>query len=108
MLVEGLGAKDLPKAREVGDARGALATAAKVVEAEYGSPYLSHATIEPQTATAWFKDDGTLEVWTSTQNGEASIAAAAETAGLPLEQVEETKAKIGDSFGRRGEEQAQV
>ena len=105
---EGLDAKDLPTARVMGDAKAALATAAKVVEAEYGSPYLSHATMEPMTATAWFKDDGTLEVWTSTQNGEASIAAASEAGGLPLEKCEVHKTMLGGGFGRRGAPQDYV
>jgi len=105
---EGLAAKDLPTARKVGDAPAALASAAKVVEAEYSSPYLSHATMEPMTATAWFKDDGTLEAWTSTQNGEASIAAAAEAAGLPLEKCEVHKTMVGGGFGRRGAPQDYV
>jgi isoquinoline 1-oxidoreductase beta subunit len=86
----------------MGDTTAALAAAAKVVEAEYHSPYLNHATMEPQTCTAWLKPDGFLEVWTSTQNGEASLAAAAETAGLPLEQVEVHKMMLGGGFGRRG------
>ncbi|MGZ5583624.1 MAG: molybdopterin cofactor-binding domain-containing protein, partial [Usitatibacter sp.] len=97
---EGLAAKDLPTARKVGDAPAAIAAAAKVVEAEYSSPYLSHATMEPMTATAWFKNDGTLDVWTSTQNGEASIAAASEASGLPLEKCEVHKAMLGGGFGR--------
>jgi len=105
---EGLDAKDLPTARAMGDAKAAMATAAKVVEAEYGSPYLSHATMEPMTATAWFKDDGTLEVWTSTQNGEASIAAASEASGLPLEKCEVHKMMLGGGFGRRGAPQDYV
>jgi isoquinoline 1-oxidoreductase beta subunit len=105
---EGLDAKDLPTARATGDAKAAMATAAKVVEAEYGSPYLSHATMEPMTATAWFKDDGTLEVWTSTQNGEASIAAASEASGLPLEKCEVHKMMLGGGFGRRGAPQDYV
>jgi isoquinoline 1-oxidoreductase beta subunit len=99
---EGIGAKDLPKAREIGDARGALSSSAKVVEAEYTSPYLNHATMEPQTATAWYKDDGTLEVWTSTQNGEGALAAAAEASGIALESVEVHKTMLGGGFGRRG------
>ena len=99
---EGLDAKDLPTARQIGDTAAALASAAKVVEAEYSSPYLSHATMEPMTATAFFKEDGTLEVWTSTQNAEASMAAAAEAAGLPLEKVEVHKMMLGGGFGRRG------
>ncbi len=105
---EGLAAKDLPKARNVGDCAAAFASAAKVVEADYTSPYLNHATLEPQNCTAWFRDDGTLDVWTSTQNAEASIAAAAETAGLPLEKVEVHKPMLGGGFGRRGAAQDYV
>jgi isoquinoline 1-oxidoreductase beta subunit len=82
LLKEGLAAKDLPTARKMGDAPGMMSAAAQIVESEYSSPYLSHATMEPMTSTAWFKPDGTLEVWTSTQNGEASIAAASEAAGI--------------------------
>ena len=108
MLKEGLAATNLPSARKIGDTPAALASASKVVEAEYASPYLSHATMEPMTATAWFKNDGTLEVWTSTQNGEASMAAASEASGLPLEKVEVHKAILGGGFGRRGAPQDYV
>ncbi len=102
MLREGLDAADLPQARSVGSTREALAAAVKVVDAEYRSPYLNHATMEPQTCTAWLKPEGFLDVWTSTQNGEASLAAAAETAGLPQEKVEVHKMMLGGGFGRRG------
>jgi len=108
MFKEGLDAKDLPAARKIGDAPGALASAAKRVEAEYYSPYLNHATMEPMTATAWFKDDGTLEVWTSTQNAEASIATASETSGIPLDKCEVRKTMLGGGFGRRGAAQDYV
>ena len=102
MLRAGLAEPNLPQAAKQGDVAAAFAVAAKVIEAEYQSPYLSHATMEPQTCTAWFRADGFLEVWTSTQNGEASMAAAAEVAGLPLEQVEVHKMMLGGGFGRRG------
>ena len=102
MLQEGLAQAKLPQARQMGDAPSALASAARVIEAEYRSPYLNHATMEPMTCTAWLKPDGFLEVWTSTQNGEASMAAAAEAAGLPLEKVEVHKMMLGGGFGRRG------
>ena len=102
MLQSGLAEADLPQARKIGDAPAALASAAKVLEAEYRSPYLNHATLEPQTCTAWLRADGFLDVWTSTQNAEASMAAAAATAGLPLEQVEVHKMMLGGGFGRRG------
>jgi len=102
MLEDGLAQPALPQARLLGNPKAALASAAKVIEAEYRSPYLNHATMEPQTCTAWFKPDGSLEVWTSTQNGEASMTAAAEAAGLALEKVEVHKMMLGGGFGRRG------
>jgi isoquinoline 1-oxidoreductase beta subunit len=102
MLREGLADAKLPQARKLGDTQAGFAGAAKLVEAEYQSPYLNHATMEPQTCTAWLKPEGFLEVWTATQNGEASMAAAAETAGLPPEKVEVHKMLLGGGFGRRG------
>ncbi|MBI5921369.1 MAG: xanthine dehydrogenase family protein molybdopterin-binding subunit [Betaproteobacteria bacterium] len=102
MLRAGLEAKDLPQPRKLGDVDAAFTAAAKVIEAEYQSPYLNHATMEPQTCTVWFKPDGFLEVWTSTQDGEASLLAAAEVAGLPPEKVEVHKMMLGGGFGRRG------
>ncbi len=102
MLREGLADPKAVPAKRSGDAAAAFATATKVVEAEYFSPYLNHATMEPQVCTAWVKPDGFVEVWTSTQNGEASMAAAAETAGVPQEKVEVHKMMLGGGFGRRG------
>ena len=102
MLREGLGDPNLPQARAIGDTQAAFGAAAKVLEAEYSSPYLNHATMEPQTCTAWLKRDGFLEIWTSTQNAEASMAAASEVAGLPLEKIEVHKMMLGGGFGRRG------
>ena len=69
-----------------GDVAAALAGAARKVEAVYCYPYQNHATMEPMNATARWTPER-CEVWTPTQNGEAALAAAAEAAGLPLEQV---------------------
>ncbi len=88
-------------ARHEGDLQGALEGAATVLEAEYFTPYLAHATLEPQTCTAVVKD-GRVDVWTSTQNAEATHAAAAAVAGVPLENVYVHRAQLGGGFGRRG------
>jgi len=106
-LRTGIEAKEAPVARKDGDADKAIAGAAKVVEAEYYAPYVNHATMEPQTATALVKD-GKVEVWVGTQNGETSIAAAAEASGVPLEEVYVHKMHAGGGFGRRGPHQEYV
>lgn len=99
-LRTGIDATDVPVARKDGDAAAAFAGAAKVLEAEYSAPFLNHATLEPQTATALIKPDG-VEVWVGTQNGEASIAAASEAACVPLDKVILHKMHAGGAFGRR-------
>src|SRR5690242_17267112 len=94
-----------PTALKEGDVGQAFAQAAKVVEAEYFTPYLSHATMEPQNCTAWFRDESGvvhLDVWASTQSGEASAMAAADAGGVPIANVNFTKTQVGGGFGRRG------
>ena len=103
-LRTGIADKDAPAARKDGDFEKAAAGAAKVIEAEYYNPYMNHATMEPQTATAIVTDDK-VEVWVGTQNGEASIAAASEASGVPLERVYVHKMHAGGGFGRRGPHQ---
>ena len=58
-----------------GDAKAAIAGAAKKVEAVYNYPYQNHAPMEPMNATALYTPDK-CEVWCGTQNGEAAFAAA--------------------------------
>lgn len=60
-----------------GDAKAAIASAAKKVEAVYSYPYQNHATMEPMNATAIYTADK-CEVWCGTQNGEAAFAAVLE------------------------------
>jgi len=103
-LRTGIDAKEAPIARKDGDFDKAIAGAAKVIEAEYYAPYMNHATMEPQNATALVSDAG-VEVWVGTQNGETTIAAASEAAGVPLEKVIVHKMHAGGAFGRRGPHQ---
>lgn len=101
MLKEGLDAKDAFVQTTVGDAPAALASTAKTITAVYAFPYQNHATMEPMNATARYTPQK-CEVWVPTQNGEASLAAAAEAAGLPVQQCEVYKLHLGGGFGRRG------
>ena len=100
-LKAGLSANDAVVGNSNGDARAALATAARKIEAVYSYPYQNHATMETMNATAKWTPER-CEVWTPTQNGEAALAAASEAAGLPASQCEVYKLHLGGGFGRRG------
>jgi isoquinoline 1-oxidoreductase subunit beta len=101
-LKEGLDADQAFVGNQSGDVKGALAGAAKVVEATYSYPYQNHAPMEPMNATALYTSDR-CEVWCSTQNGEAALAATAEASGLPVGKCEVYKTFLGGGFGRRGQ-----
>lgn len=85
-----------------GDAKAAIAGAAKKIEAVYSYPYQNHATMEPMNATAVYTADK-CEVWCGTQNGEAAFAAVLEASGLPAEKCDVHKVMLGGGFGRRGQ-----
>jgi isoquinoline 1-oxidoreductase beta subunit len=101
MLKAGLDANDAVVGNQNGDAKAALASAAKRIEAVYSYPHQNHATMEPMNATARWTPER-CEVWTPTQNGEAALAAASEAAGLPVGKCEVYKIHLGGGFGRRG------
>ncbi len=107
MLRAGLSADDAFVGNQRGDARAALAGAARVIEADYAAPWQHHVTMEVMNATARYTPaaggaTARCEVWCPTQNGEAALAAAAEAAGLPPAQCEVYKLLLGGGFGRRG------
>ncbi len=107
MLKAGLDANDAVVGNSNGDAKATLAKSARRLEAVYSYPFQNHATMETMNATAKFtpaagSTPARCEVWTPTQNGEAALAAAAESSGLPPAQCEVYKLHLGGGFGRRG------
>jgi isoquinoline 1-oxidoreductase beta subunit len=101
MLKAGLDAPDAVAGNSNGDARAALASAKRKVEAVYSFPFQNHATMEVMNATAKWTPER-CEVWTPTQNGEAALAATSEAAGLPSAKCDVYKMHLGGGFGRRG------
>ncbi|MCE2877871.1 MAG: molybdopterin-dependent oxidoreductase [Comamonadaceae bacterium] len=91
---------ELAVARNDGNTTEALAKAGKVIEADYYTPYLAHATMEPMVCTAWLQPDK-LQIWTSTQNPEATLATAARTAGIDQSKVLVHPMQLGGGLGRK-------
>jgi isoquinoline 1-oxidoreductase beta subunit len=86
--------------RTDGDAEAALKSAAKVVEGAYSYPFIAHAPLEPQGATARYQD-GKVEIWTNSQipgNGRRLVA---QTLGLTENDVTLHLVRGGGGFGRR-------
>jgi isoquinoline 1-oxidoreductase beta subunit len=77
-----------------------LAGAATRVEAVYEVPFLAHATMEPMNCTVDLRADH-CELWLGNQVLARAQAAAAQTAGLPLEKVTVHNHLLGGGFGRR-------
>ena len=100
-LKAGLDAQQAFVGNQAGDAKGALAGAAKKIEAVYAYPFQNHACMEPMNATARYTPDR-CEVWGPTQNGEGAFAAALAASGLPADKVDVHNTMLGGGFGRRG------
>ncbi len=100
-LKEGLTADDAFADTKIGDALKVIASAPKKIEAVYSTPFLAHATMEPNNCTAKVTADS-AEVWVPTQSAEAALAVTSEESGLPLAKCEVHKHVLGGGFGRRG------
>ncbi|MET3910715.1 isoquinoline 1-oxidoreductase beta subunit [Bradyrhizobium sp. S3.3.6] len=83
-----------------GDPAAALATAAKVLEAEYTTSINIHAPMEPMNATAEFKGD-ILHIYSGNQFATRSGAIAAGAAGIDPKFVVMHQMWLGGGFGRR-------
>ncbi len=90
------------EARNDGDAKRAVATAAKKIDAVYMVPYLAHATMEPMNCTADVRADS-CEIWAPTQSPSGSQRVGAEITGLSAEKITVHTTFMGGGFGRRSE-----
>lgn len=100
VFMEDLDSKKGAAAVNKGDAKQALAQAAKKVEATYFTAYVSHAPMEPMNCTAHVQKDR-CDVWAPTQDQGASQGVASGISGLPPEKVHIHTTYLGGAFGRR-------
>ena len=96
---DGLTQSEPAVARNDGNTLAALASA-KVIEADYYTPYLAHATMEPMVCTALLDGDK-LDIWASTQNPESTLTAAASTADVAQENIRVFAMQMGGGLGRK-------
>jgi isoquinoline 1-oxidoreductase subunit beta len=88
------------EAEKHGDALGVLASAPRVVEADYEAPWTAHAPMEPMNATVALSDDGAT-VWASVQGMQMTQVVLANVLKLPPEKIVVNRTYLGGGFGRR-------
>jgi len=86
-------------AKKAGNVDAAL-EGAKVIDAEYGVPFLAHAPMEPLNCTVEIGEDG-CDIYTGTQFQTMDQGTAAAILGLKPEQVRIHTTFLGGGFGRR-------
>ena len=86
--------------RKYGDLDAAFKSSAKVVEATYQYPFIAHVTLEPQGATAHWKD-GKLEMWSTSTLPVDGRGLVAKTLGIQESDITTHMVRSGGSQGRR-------
>lgn len=89
--------------KNVGKAATSIDAANRKTDAHYEVPYLAHMCMEPMNATAWVKQDGSLEVWAPIQSPTAMKLAARKVLGTAPKNAVYHTTFLGGGFGRRGE-----
>ncbi|MDN7490475.1 MULTISPECIES: xanthine dehydrogenase family protein molybdopterin-binding subunit [Burkholderia] len=87
-------------ATQIGEPGRHLAESGSVVEADYHTPYIVHATMEPVNATVHVRA-GEIEVWGPIQGQDKVRWTLSALFGVPAERVIVNTTFLGGSFGRK-------
>jgi isoquinoline 1-oxidoreductase beta subunit len=82
-----------------GNVDDAFKGAAKVLEAAYEYPFISHAPLEPRNCSAVYKD-GKLEIWSTTQLPARGRTLVSKLLNVPEDNIIIHLLRAGGSFGR--------
>ena len=91
---------EVQESRNDGDTEAAFASASKVIERTFTSPFMPHNTLEPMNFFANVTEDA-AELIGPTQTPKALEDATAILLGLPVEKITVDMTRIGGGFGRR-------
>ena len=86
--------------RNIGDVEGAFAKSGKILEAEYYTPHLAHAPMEPPVAVVDVRD-GKAFCWAPTQDPQQVQKTLADLLGIKPEDVVVHVTLLGGGFGRK-------
>lgn len=86
---------------EKGDFNAKYKTAKQKLEANYETPFLAHAPIEPECAVVYQKPDGTVEVWAHVQGPDGALGDVSRYFGVTKDKVKINVPLLGGSFGRK-------
>ena len=86
--------------RNVGDVDAEFGKGGKIIEADYYTPHLAHAAMEPNVAVAEFRE-GKVLAWAPTQNPQAVQDTVASVLGIKKEDVTCHVTLLGGGFGRK-------
>ena len=98
---EGMATDKVQVQRKDGDFQAAIAKAAKVVEATYECPFISHSPMEPMNFFADVRADGSVLLAGPTQVPQSAQKAVATLLKLDEKKIEVELSKMGGGFGRR-------
>ena len=102
MLKAGLDATEAVVGNSDGDAKAALAGAARKVEAVYAYPYQNHATMEPMNATARWTPDALRGLDADAERRGRAGRHGRGRRACRRRKCEVYKLHLGGGFGRRG------
>jgi isoquinoline 1-oxidoreductase beta subunit len=97
---EGMKSDKAQVMRKDGDFASAIASAAKVVEATYECPFISHSPMEPMNFFADVQKDSVLLAG-PTQVPQPAQKAVSDLLKIPVEKIQLEISKMGGGFGRR-------
>jgi isoquinoline 1-oxidoreductase subunit beta len=87
-----------------GDAKAAMASAARVFRSDYRTRYVYHAQMEPLSATASVSADGkSAEIWAGTQGASGVLNQVARLLQTDRSKLTLHQHLLGGGFGRRGQ-----